>query len=230
MTLSSMGFGGTVAASGPAPVRRSYHSPQRTAAALDTRRRIRAAAAELFLAKGYSATSIRAVAQEAGVAEKTIYLQFVTKGALLKEVVETAIVGDDEALPAAERPWFLDILTASDPSEKLRLLARATTALHERSGALFAMARGAAAVDPEVEGMWAGGKQGHRADMTVLAENLAAALMVPRGRDLDWAIDTLYVLIGPETWHLIRTELHRDEAAYSAWLLDNLTQIFGRES
>ena len=87
--------------------KRGYRSPRRLAAARETRARICAAARELFLADGYAATSMRAIAAAAGVAEKTVYLQFATKSAVLKMVVETAIVGDDEAVPAAERSWFL---------------------------------------------------------------------------------------------------------------------------
>src|SRR3954454_8695963 len=87
--------------------KREYRSPRRLAAARQTRARICAAARELFLANGYAATSMRAIAAAAGVAEKTVYLQFATKSAVLKEMVETAIVGDDEAIPAADRSWFL---------------------------------------------------------------------------------------------------------------------------
>ena len=92
------------------PTARAYDAPKRQAAARETRRRIRSAATALFLAQGYAATSMRAVALAAGVAEKTVYLQYATKTALLKEVVETAIVGDDDEVPVAARGWFTDAL------------------------------------------------------------------------------------------------------------------------
>lgn len=205
---------------------RAYHSPRRLAAARETRARIRAAAARLFLADGYAATSIRAIAKSAGVAEKTVYLQFATKTALLKEVVETAIVGDDHSVAAAERQWFRDIVETQDPDQKIRLLVDATAALHERTGALFAMARGAAAVDPEAAELWAFGKQGHRADMALLAASFETAGMLPAGRGVDWATAVLYVLIGPETWHLARVELGQDPPGYRDWLRGTLTDTF----
>ena len=179
---------------------RAYHSPRRLAAARETRARIRAAAARLFLADGYAATSIRAIATSAGVAEKTVYLQFATKTALLKEVVETAIVGDDHSVAAAERQWFRDIIEAPDPDQKIRLLVDATAALHERTGALFAM--------------------------VLLAAGLESAGMLPAGRDTDWATAVLYVLVGPETWHLARVELGQDPPGYRDWLRDTLTDTF----
>ena len=190
-----------------------------------TRDRIRTAATKLFLADGYSGTSIRAIADLAGVAEKTVYLQFATKSALLNEVVGAAIVGDGDR----SQPLTADGSGTSSKaraSHKIRLLAAATAALHERSGAVFAMALGAAAVDAEVAGLWRAGKQGHLADMTLLAESFAAAGMIPAGLDLSWAVRTLYVLVGLEAWHLIRLELGNNPSEYHTWLLDSPEAAF----
>jgi AcrR family transcriptional regulator len=206
--------------------RRRYTSPQRAAAAQVTRDRIRTAATKLFLADGYSGTSIRAIADLAGVAEKTVYLQFANKSALLNEVVGAAIVGDGDQVAAADRRWFRDIVESPEPATKVRLLAAATAALHERTGAVFAMALGAAAVDAEAADLWRAGKQGHLADMTRLAESFAAAGMIPAGLDLSWAVRTLYVLVGLETWHLIRREVGNDPAEYHTWLLHSLGATF----
>ncbi len=203
-------------------LRRPYRSPRRVASAEQTRKRIRTAAKRLFLADGYAATSVRAVAVAAGVAEKTVYLQFATKSALLRDVVETAIVGDVEQVPAAGRDWFLAIEAEDDLETKLSRLAESTAALHERSGALFAVARGAAAGDPEVAALWEMGKRGHRDDMARLARSFASADLLPPGTDLTWATTTLYVLLGPETWSLARNELELDRDGYQAWLLSSL--------
>lgn len=211
---------------GPSGPRRGYQSPQRAAAARRTRAKIRVAAAGLFLEQGYAATSMRSIAQTAGVAEKTVYLQFETKSALLKEVVETAIVGDDEAVAAADRGRFQDVATEVDLHRKLRLLADATTALHERSGPVFAVARAAAAHDPDVAVLWALGKRGHRSDMSRLAQSFADLGQLPPGTDADRATTSLYVLLGLETWHLLRVELGLDRDGYGDWLLGTLRQTF----
>ena len=158
---------------------RSYHSPRRLAAARATRARIRGAARDRFVADGYAATSVRSIAVAAGVAEKTVYLQFPTKLDLLKEVVETAIVGDDEAVAAADREWFRQIVDDPEPTAKVRRLVEATSALHERTGEVFAMARGAAASDPDAATLWAFGKAGHRADMGLLATSFEKVGMLP---------------------------------------------------
>lgn len=216
------------AGSGEGEQRRPYRSPHRTAAAQRTRARIRDAARELFLADGYAATSVRAIAAAAGVAEKTVYLQFDNKPGLLKDVVEFAIVGDSRAIPAAARQWFADIVDQHDLDQKLRQIVDATADLHERSGAVFAMAREAAATDAEIAELWAFGKRGHRSDMTLMADSFERAGLLPPDREAGWAITTLYVLLGLETWHLIRVELGLDADAYRDWLLTLLRRAFAR--
>lgn len=53
----------------------------------DTRRRILAAAAELFSERGYAGTTTREIARAAGVNEVTIFRHFETKHNLLSEVI-----------------------------------------------------------------------------------------------------------------------------------------------
>jgi AcrR family transcriptional regulator len=207
-------------------VRRQYSSPTRSAAALATRARVSAAAAELFLADGYASTSVRAIAQRAQVAEKTVYLQFENKGELLRTVVEQAIGGDDQPVPVAERDWFRQVLEEPDPDRKLGLLARGSAALHHRTGRYFVMARGAAEVDKDAAEQWARGKRGHVRAMARLAENFHQHGVLPVGRDAEWATNLLYVLLGPETWQLMTGELGRDDEGYEDWLQSTLLATF----
>jgi hypothetical protein len=84
----------------------------------------------------------------------------------------------------------------------------------------------AAPVESDVAALWSAGKQGHLADMTVLARSFAETGLLPTGLDVGWATTTLYVLLGPETWHLVRRELKQDAEAYHSWLLSQLRQAF----
>src|SRR5207344_3024220 len=84
---------------------RRYRSPCRDQQARHTRARIIAAAARRFLEHGYAATTMRAVATDAGVAVPTVELAFKTKARLLKAVIDTAIAGDDEPVPMLAREW-----------------------------------------------------------------------------------------------------------------------------
>lgn len=74
---------------------RRYVSARRAEQARQTRREIIAAAHRLLVEQGYTAATISAVAQEAGVALQTIYTAVGNKRALLRAVIESAIAGDD---------------------------------------------------------------------------------------------------------------------------------------
>ena len=206
--------------------RRPYRSPAREAAAQLTRQRILDAAARLFTETGYVATSVRSIAKAAGVAEKTVYLQFDTKPAILKALVDAAIMGADHGIPTVRTPWFLEVLEQPRLDRKVQLLVHGTTALHERTGALFAVAREAATVDPAVKTLWRRGKRRHLADMTILAESFVEHGLLPTHLGTPWATEVLYVLLGPENWDLIRRELGHTEAHYADWLRTTLTTSF----
>lgn len=210
--------------------RRSYSSPAREASAALTRRRIMDAAGQLFVESGYVATSVRSIAQAAGVAEKTVYLQFETKPAILKAVVDSAIVGSEPDVPASGSRWFREVLTQSRLDRKVELLAEGTSALHERTGPVFAVAREAASVDPAVATLWSRGKRRHLSDMTTMANSFADHGLLPSHLSVDWATELLYVLLGPENWHLLRYELGHDERHYTDWIRTTLNQALRQAS
>lgn len=84
-------------------------------AAASTRAQVLAAAHELFLSKGFAGTTIRTVADSAGVSQETIYKSFGTKAALLKAVYDVALAGDAEQVPLAARPEANAVLAATTP-------------------------------------------------------------------------------------------------------------------
>ena len=86
------------------PQRRSEHN----------RLRILAAAERLFAERGYSDTSIDAVAEAVGMHQPGIYYYFPSKQALYEEVVRAAIASLDDRIK--------ELLISSDPPEE-RLLA-----------------------------------------------------------------------------------------------------------
>src|SRR3974390_2055317 len=102
-------------------VKRKYQSRIRADAAAATRAQIRGAASRLFVDRGYSASTMREIAEEAGVSERTVYAVFPTKVALLSEAIGVAIVGDDRPAPVAERAEFRAALSERDGKKALEL-------------------------------------------------------------------------------------------------------------
>src|SRR5947209_14409360 len=112
-------------------VKRPYHSPARSEQARQTRRRIRAAGEALFVSSGYAATSMKEIARAADVAERTLYLNFPTKAALLNEIIRVAVRDHDhDELLLAGRA-FTSALKAP-PGQLLHEFAIASTALMGR--------------------------------------------------------------------------------------------------
>jgi AcrR family transcriptional regulator len=134
--------------------RRRYDSPHRREQAAATRRTILEAAQRLFEQDGYASTSIAAVAREAGVASKTVYLAFESKRGLLLALWHLLLRGDEEPVPVGERDWFRAVVEEPDPERRLRLNARNSRAVKERVATLLAVIRDAASVDAEIDALW----------------------------------------------------------------------------
>src|SRR2546423_12109583 len=107
-----------------------------------------AAAAERFDARGYGATLLEQVAEQAGVAVQTVYFHFGNKRTLLKHVMDVAAVGDDEPVPLLERPWLKQIQQETEPRRIIQLwLANSRQILH-RVAPLMRVMRRAPRTDP----------------------------------------------------------------------------------
>jgi len=182
-------------------VKRRYDSPARAQAALETRRRIRAAAAELFVASGYAATSMKAIAAAAGVSERTVFLVFPTKAALLGECIRVAVRGDDEATPLLARDDFRTALEAP-PNRMLGRLADASTALMGRAARLLAVGEAVGPDDPVLGAVRARGHAATRADMLEVARALERAGALREGMSAEPAADAMYALAASESVYL----------------------------
>ena len=83
----------------PVKPTRRYDSPRRREQAAATRREILEAAQRLFERQGYAATTMAAIAAEAGVALKTVYVAFETKSGVLRALWHLLLRGDEEDVP-----------------------------------------------------------------------------------------------------------------------------------
>src|SRR5438477_8775791 len=103
---------------------RRYDSPRRREQAAATRRDILDAARPLFERDGYAATTMAAVAAEARVALKTVYVAFETKSGLLRAVWNLRLRDGQPDVPIAQQDRYRAVLDEPDPERKLRLNAR----------------------------------------------------------------------------------------------------------
>lgn len=199
-------------------VKRQYHSTVRSASAAATRARIRQAAARLFVAKGFVATTMREVAAEAGVGQRTLYDAFPTKAALFGHTLGVATVGDEEPVRVADRPQVLAAHTQPDPHTALAQSLDYATALLERAGDLIMVSVEAAGADPDMRAAAdAGAKATYQIHLS-LTQALHDKKALRPGLDPATAADILYALCSPHMHQLLRRHRRWSHARYRQWL------------
>src|SRR5919204_5510890 len=134
--------------------RRRYDSPRRREQAAATRHEILEAAQRLFERQGYAATTMAAVAAEAGVALKTVYVAFETKSGMLRALWHLLLRGDEEDVPVGDRRWYRDVVEEPDPGRQVELTAHNSRLVKERAANLMRVIRSAAPADPDIDALW----------------------------------------------------------------------------
>ena len=170
---------------------RRYESPHRRAQAAATRRQILTAAQRLFERDGYAATTMAAIAAEAGVALKTVYVAFETKAGLLRALWHLVLRGDPDDVPVAERDWFREVLNEPDPVRVLQLNARNSRMVKLRVQGVGEAIRAAAASDPDGAALWERIQGDFYENQRTVVESLAARNALRPGLDVTEAADRL---------------------------------------
>jgi AcrR family transcriptional regulator len=199
---------------------RRYHSPRRKEQAEATRKAILDAAERLFVRDGYVATSMSAIAKEAGVALKTVYLAFETKSGLLRALWHRNLRGGREDVPVGDQAWFREVLEEPDPAKALRLNARNSRQVKTRIAALGAVILSAAAADPEIEALseriWSQFYDNQRDVVKVIQKRKG----LKPGLTVDRAADILWTLNHPRVYLLLLGERGWSPEEYEVWLGD----------
>ncbi|RZU11971.1 TetR family transcriptional regulator [Kribbella rubisoli] len=190
------------------------------------RQRMRTAAQTLFTSRGYSATSMQAIADEAGMAVQTLYFTFRTKRALLSELLDVAIAGDDEPVPTLERPRVLAAIDNPDPVAQLQELAGIAREIYERVAPVLQVVAHAAPGDPEIHELW----MTNNAQRAVVMERFIAALAgktpLRDGLDTAMATDIALALQSPEMYQFFTTRRGWSPDRWQQWTADALvTQL-----
>ena len=204
----------------PVKPTRRYDSPRRRQQASATRRDILRAAQRLFEEEGYATTTMAAVAAEAGVALKTVYVAFETKSGLLRALWHLLLRGDDENQPVGERGWHLEVIDEPDPERQLRLNARNSRAVKERAGALLGVIRNVAPADPDIGALWSRIQTEFYDLQRQIVESLADKGALAPGLDVTRATDILWTLNHPDVWRLLAGERGWTAERYEQWFGD----------
>jgi TetR/AcrR family transcriptional regulator, regulator of cefoperazone and chloramphenicol sensitivity len=198
--------------------KRSYRSPRREAQAQQTRSLILDSARRLFTGRGYTATTIEAIAADAGVSPPTVYTAFTNKRGLLA-ALHDRMVADAEPPPLQPAP------ADSDPAGQLRATVAFTTRYYSRGADVIELARTLSGIEPDLAARWREGEARRRrrySELTTAWERagvLAPGLTAAAARDIAWALG------GPDSYRLFVVECRWSLARYEEWLVDTLEQL-----
>jgi AcrR family transcriptional regulator len=198
--------------------KRSYSSPRRAEQAAATRTAILDAAQKLFEEQGYAGTSMAAIAKQAGVALKTVYLAFETKSGLLRALWHLRVRGDEDPSPVGERDWYREMLEEPDPERQLRLNARNGRRVKARLGALMEVIRGGARADPDVADLWSNIQAQFHDNQRTIVQSLQAKKALARGLGVDRGADILWTLNHPALYQLLVTERGWTPEQHEKWV------------
>jgi AcrR family transcriptional regulator len=201
---------------------RPYRSERRRAQAEQTRSLILDAAEELFVEKGYTGTSMAAIAGKAGVSPESVYGHFGSKRVLLGGLFRRAVRGADP-VPVPEQAVPRSLASITDQGRQLRLFAADVAPRIERGGPLIGVLACAARGDAELAGLLATLHADRMRNLHVLADALAAngPLRLPA----EEAVETVWALTSPELYELLVRERGWTRQQYEEWLAAGLARL-----
>lgn len=203
---------------GTATRRRQYRSPLRAAQAGQTRRAVLTAATRLFAENGWSGTGMRDVARAARVSVETVYANFGSKGALLREALDVAVVGDDEPVPLSDRPEFR-ALAQGDARARAQATGRLLAVLHRRTAALYRVLQHAAAANAEMAGLLRKSQADERAQVR------EGALAVARREVTETEVDAMFAVLSNDVFLLLTETTGWSDDQYASWVAATVARL-----
>jgi AcrR family transcriptional regulator len=205
--------------------RRGYDASRRRAQAEETKRAIVQAAHLLFVERGYSRTTIDAIARRAGVAVETVYASFGSKRAVLARVMNVAVVGDEAPVALLDRQAVQSVLQTKDRRKQIEMFAHGIREIMERAGPIFQVMRGAAPAEPEIAALLRGFLEKRREGMQFFLDALLRNGPLRPGLSPEEAVDTIWTISSSEVHQLLAGDRGWDGGRYERWLAKSLSLL-----
>jgi AcrR family transcriptional regulator len=204
------------------PVRRQYRSTLRVAQARQTRQAIVAASSRLFARDGFGATTIDAIADEAGVSRKTVFTAVGGKTELLKLALDWAISGDDEPVAVADRPEVRQLLRHPEPSALLQGWAKVLSDIDHRIAGLFLAAEIAAGIDPAAQSLFETARDQRLQGARMIVDRLTGLNALSSRLTRDQATDIAWLFSDPAIYDRLVRQRGWARDQFTNWLADTL--------
>src|SRR5947208_15763398 len=197
---------------------RKYSSAVRDEQAARTRARILDAASELFLERGYARTTMKDIADLAGVARDTVHAVFGSKARVLTALIDVRLVPDDSVANVTQRADAQAIKDEVDQRKQIELFATFITGISTQLRPVFEILRTASAVEPEMATVFEEMDRFRMKNMQTYAKWIAARgpLRISTRR----AGEILWALASPDVGRMLCDELGWSQKEHARWLAD----------
>jgi len=163
-----------------------------------------------------------AIAEHADVAVQTLYAVFGSKRAILTELIDARVVGDDHAGSLPDRQDWREMEREPDPHRQLALFAQIATRIGNRSAAINEIMAGAAGADPEIAAIYQRQRQSRYRDERRIARSLARKGALREGLSEAQAADIIWAIATTRTYRSLVGERRWTTDQYQHWLQDLL--------
>jgi AcrR family transcriptional regulator len=204
--------------------KRPYTSTLRQQQASQTRARILDTAQRLFTERGFAATTMEAIASEAGVATDTVYASFRTKAGLLHRLLDVRVGGDDSPVALLDRAGPQKVRAQVSQKSQIASFAADVAEIQERAVPVDEIMRSAGAVDPEIAELRARMQASRYTNLKVFVTWLQANGPLRGGMSADEAAAIVWTLASPEAHGLLRRDRGWSRERYAAWLADTISR------
>jgi len=198
--------------------KRPYYSQVRQRQAEETRQRVLVAARELFESRGYSLTTVEAIAEIALVSPKTIAAMFGSKRALLAELI------NPKALNPRVRQLAEEVGATEDALRQLSLVAQITRQAYEPLAGSLELVRTAGVVAPELADMRRQVEERRRQRQGLLIASLHERGALRSSLSLEEATDILWALSSYDFYRMLVVEQSWEPERYETWLAQLLIE------
>jgi AcrR family transcriptional regulator len=198
--------------------KRRYDSTGRQAQARRTREEVLDAAERQFLASGYAATTVAAIAASAGVSVETIYKSFGGKSGLVRALYDRGL-GGRGPVPAYQRSDDMRS-TETEPATIMRKWSVLTTEVASVVTPIRLLMRSAAATDPDMAELLEESDAERLVRMRHHADFLASHGYLRDGVTVEEATDVLWTCSSVEIYELLVVQRGWSPDRFAGFLAD----------
>ncbi|MEJ7649391.1 MAG: helix-turn-helix domain-containing protein [Nakamurella sp.] len=183
---------------------------------------ITAAASKLFLERGFAATTVSAIAEEAGLSEPTVYYAFGSKEAVLVRALNIAIAGDEEEVATLDREWTSVVISEPDAAHQVQLMVAGAGDILIRAAPLLRVLQNSSGLSQELAATWSENGHQRREVQSRFVTALAEKGPLASGTSSEQATDLCTMYLGPEVYSALVHDLGWSHDAWATFVTSAL--------